>query len=288
VVCVVLLSMSTFNKKTGYKMANREVGYRGTKFSPYCFQRQLRDKKDDGVTDTLEEMKNCVVKQITFKEAQSFILDFEWLGTMGTTKFSYGVFTNDRLTAVYCFGLTAGTAALSQVFGEEHKKRGLVLVRGACAPWAHKHMSSFGMGKVLPTLHKERDIDYLIAYSDPEAGEIGTVYQATNWNFYGMTTPVNYLVRPDGKRSDPKLISKYAKKKGITYAEQKQLFVDEGYTFEKGSPKLKYFKIIGNKTIRKELTKKLKVPVYKYLKRMDNMEDLYKVFKEQNKKPKNI
>lgn len=272
--------MSKFDKRTGYKMAARQVGYRGTKFSPYCFQRQLRDQKDTGEQDTLEEMKKCEVKLITFKEAQEFILDFEWLGTMGTTKFSYGVYTNDRLTAVYCFGLTAGTAALSQVFGEVNKKRGLVLVRGACAPWSHKHMSSFGMGKVLPILHENQNIDFLIAYSDPEAGEIGTVYQATNWSFYGLTAPVTYLVRPDGKRSDPKLISKYAKKNNITYTEQKQRFVDEGYTFEKGSPKLKYFKILGNKTINKELTKLVKVPVYQYLKRKDNMQEVYEDFKK--------
>lgn len=276
--------MSEFNKRTGYKMASREVGYRGEKFSSYCFQRQLRDKKFEGVTDTLDDMRNCEVRLISFKEAQNFILDFEWLGTMGTTKFSYGVFTNGRLTAVYCFGLTAGTAALSQVFGESNKSRGLVLVRGACAPWAHKHMSSFGMGKVFPILHKDQNIDFLIAYSDPEAGEIGTVYQATNWSFYGLTSPVNYLVRPDGKRSDPKLISKYAKKNNVTYSEQKRIFVDEGYTFEKGSPKLKYFKVLGDKRNRKGLLKDLKVPVFDYLKREDNMEDVYKNFKEQNKK----
>jgi len=270
-------------KRTGYKMADREVGYRGEKFSPYCFQRQLRDKKFSGETDSLDEMRDCVVKRIEFKEAQNFILDYEWLGTMGTTKFSYGVFTNDRLTAVYCFGLTAGTAALSQVFGEHNKKRGLVLVRGACAPWAHRHMSSFGMGQVFPVLNDVHEIDYLIAYSDPEAGEVGTVYQATNWTCYGLTAPVNYLVRPDGKRSDPKLISKYAKKHGITYKEQKQRFVDDGYTFEKGSPKVKYYKVIGNKRVRRDLMRECKVPSYEYLKRSGDMRDVYAQYKEQLK-----
>ena len=273
------MNETEFNKRTGYKMADRVVGYRGEKFDPYCFQRQLRDKKFDGGVDSLQQMHQSEVKQITFKVAQDFILDYEWLGTMGTTKYSYGVYTNNRLTAVYCFGLTAGASALAQVFGKENQKRGLVLVRGACAPWSHKHMSSFGLGKVLPLVHKNHNIDFLVAYSDPEAGEIGTVYQATNWNFYGLTTPVTYLVRPDGKRSDPKLISKYAKKNNITYKEQKQNFVDDGYTFEKGSPKLKYFKLIGDKRNRRDLLKQLQVSIYPYLKRKENMQDVYTDFK---------
>jgi len=269
-----------YKRRTGFKMASREVGYRGEKFSKKCFQRQLRDKLYEGVTDTLEEMRNGEIREIPFKEAQKFILKYEWLGTMGTTKHSYGFFTNDKLSAVFCFGLTAGTMALSQVFGQQHKQRGLVLVRGACASHCHKHTSSFALSLACKKLNEEYGVDFLIAYSDPEAGEIGTVYQASNWNFYGLTSRVNYLVRPDGKRSDPKLIHKYAKKHNITTSEQKQIFIDEGYTFEKGSPKLKYFKIIGNKKARKELMRDLRVPIYPYLKRKDNMMDVYKDFKK--------
>lgn len=264
-----------FTKKTGYKMADRQVGYRGEKFSPYCFQRQLRDLKYEGFSDSLEDMHNYTIKELTFKEAQEFILEYEWLGTMGTTMFSYGIFTRGRLTAVYCFGLTAGTAALSEVFGETNKSKGIVLVRGACAPHAHKHMSSFGMAKVLNLVYKEKGYEFVIAYSDPEAGEIGTVYQANNWSFYGFTSKVNYLVRPDGKRSDPKLISKYAKKFNISYAEQKQKFIEEGYTFEKGSPKLKYFKCIGDKRSIRRLMKECKVVIRPYIKRKTDMSEVY-------------
>ena len=275
----------TFNKRTGYKMADREVGYRGVKYSEKCFQRELRDKKlhPNEVMDTLDDMRNAVVKEIPFKVAQEFILDYEWLGTMGTTKFSFGVYTNDRLTAVYCFGLTAGTSALSEVFGEANKHKGIVLVRGACAPWAYKHMSTFGLGRVLPLVN-DRGYEFVIAYSDPESGEIGTVYQADNWNLYGVTNRINYLVRPDGKRVDPKLIHKYAKKHGITSAEQKQMFINEGYTFERGGHKLKYFKCIGNKRTKKMLMKDRKVNILSYPKRREDMssvcEDVKREIKE--------
>lgn len=254
---------------------DREVGYRGRKFDRKCFQRQLRELKDDGRPKmTLEDLHNSYVSQIDFKTAQAFILEYEWLGTTGTTKFSYGLYTeSNELFAVYCFGLTAGTQVLSQPFGEEHKQEGIVLVRGACAPFAHEHASSYGLGKVLP-LVRDKGYKFVIAYSDPEAGEIGTVYQATNWHFFGMTSPVRYLVRPDLKRSDPKLIHKYAKKNGVSRQEQIQQFMDEGYTFETAHPKLKYIKLIGNKRDNKELMKKRRFNIYPYLKRQDDMKEV--------------
>lgn len=279
-----------WTRRTGYKMAkDRAVGYRGNKFDKKCFQRQLRESKDDGKPEmTIEELHNSTVREIDFHTAQDFILDYEWLGTMGTTKFSYGLYTpSDELFAVYCFGLTAGTQVLSQPFGEEHKQEGIVLVRGACAPFAHRHASSYGVGKVMP-LVRAKGYNFVVAYSDLESGEIGTVYQATNWHFYGMTNAVKYLVRPDGKRTDPKLIHKYAKKHNRTRQEQIAVFIEEGYTFEKASPKLKYIKLIGDKRTNKKLWKKRKFISFPYLKRQDDMEKVLlegkKMIKEIQKK----
>ena len=274
------MQLDLFNKwrkRTGYKMADRPTGYRGKKFDEVCFQRQLRDSLDDGRARA--SLDKAAMREIPFKVAQEFILKYEWLGTMGTTKFSLGMFDGNDLTGVMCFGLTAGTGALSEVFGEANKAYGLVLVRGACASHAHPHSGSWMVGQAKVELAR-RGYLFIIAYSDPEAGEIGTLYQATNWSFYGFTSPVNYLVRPDGKRVDPKLIHKYAKKRGVTSQQQKQDFIDEGYTFEKGSRKLKYFLVFGDKRKVKELKRQQRVTVYPYLKREKGMQNLYSAWKE--------
>jgi hypothetical protein len=263
-------------KRTGYKMADREVGYRGKKFDEVCFQRQLRDSLDDGRPRAA--LDGAVMREIPFKTAQEFILKYEWLGTMGTTKFSLGMFCGEDLLGVMCFGLTAGTGALSELFGEENKHYGIVLVRGACASHAHRHSGSWMVGRAKQELAK-RGYLFAIAYSDPEAGEIGTLYQATNWHFYGFTSPVNYLVRPDGKRVDPKIIHKYAKKRGISSQQQRQDFIDEGYGFQKGSRKLKYFLTFGDKRLVKNLKKCQKVKSYPYLKRDIRMDSLYEYWK---------
>lgn len=264
---------NNWHKRTGYKMAEHR-GYDGEKFSPLCFQRQLRDSKDTGERLGLD---NAVVKEISFNEAQDFILKYEWLGSMGVTQFSFGFYIDDILTSVLCFGVTSGSESFSEPFGAENKHLGIVLVRGACAPWAHQHTASYFLGKVFP-LVREKGYRFIIAYSDPEAGEIGTVYQATNWYFYGLTCPRQHMVRPDGKRVDPRLIYKYAKKNNITRQEQKKIFIDEGYVFAKGHQKLKYLILLGNKREKKELLSKTKVRFYPYLKRQDNMRNVYEEF----------
>jgi hypothetical protein len=271
-----------WSKRTGYKMSDRDtrqIGYRGVQYDPHCFQSQLKQIKDDGREK--KTLQNAKVIQIPFDIAQDFILQYEWLGTMGTTKFSYGLYDDGELVAVACFGTTAGTGALSEPFGAEYKDKGIVLVRGASASFAHQHSSSYLIGQCRKLL-KKRGIWFAIAYSDPSAGEIGTIYQATNWKFYGWTSPVTYLVRPDGKRVDPKIIHKYAKKNGITSADQKQRFVDEGYTFEKGNPKMKYLLFTDQEKI---LMKSKRVEFYPYLKRTDRMDLLYEEWcKERNGK----
>lgn len=270
------------DKKTGYKMASH-TGYSGEKFSKKCFQRQLRELKDDGSKKiTLEELHNSKMIEIPFSVAQQFILEYEWLGTMGVTKFSFGLYANSKLCAVYCFGLTAGTKTLSEPFGEEHKHEGIVLVRGACAPFAHPHTSSFGIGKAKELL-RQKGYSFTIAYSDLEAGEIGTVYQATNWIFFGVTNSITYLVRPDGKRVDPKLIHKYSKKNNISRQEQIDIFKKEGYTFEKANPKLKYLLVVADRRKKKELMKKATFVSLPYLKREDDMKKVLQKAQELKK-----
>ena len=49
--------------------------------------------------------------------------------------------------------------------------------------------------------HKEHGWEIFYAYADPEAGEIGTVYQASNWKYLGPSRAGRdreKLVRPNG------------------------------------------------------------------------------------------
>lgn len=267
-----------FVKRTGYAMADRPLAYDTTeKFSSKCFQRKLRESYEVERTLSLTESR---IERISFKDAQQFILQYEWLGTMGATQLSYGLFCEDQLAAVSCLGVTAGTGVTSEPFGKEYKSKGIIYLRGACSPNAHQHTATFMLGLVKRELAKI-GYNFVIAYADPEAGEIGTIYQADNWKFYGFTSGITYLIRPDGKRVDPRIVYKYAKKNELTRQEQMQIFFDEGYTLEKSSPKLKYLCMFGSRGRCRSMMKSVRVRFYPYLKREIGMKNLYSYWKNE-------
>ena len=162
-------------------------------------QRIIREKKQETDTGGLfgypeADIKNSICKEISYNQAKKIILEYEWLGTMGTcVKFCYGIFFEGVLAGAICFG-DMGLIVCNgygKYVGEYYKKKGLILNRGACTWWAHKHSASklisFGVKEI-----KKKGYKFCVAFSDDKAGEIGTVYQATNWYFLGRTKDIHY------------------------------------------------------------------------------------------------
>ena len=114
-----------------------------------------------------------------------------------------------------------------------------------------------------------------IAYSDTAAGEIGTVYQASNWLYCGTTSPTDKFRTPDGKVHDARQIHcltrdrtggtmKYKRSR----AEQKQILAEAGCEFFKdGGRKHRYVGIYGDRRTKRLLRGALRWEVLPYPKR---------------------
>src|SRR5712691_1446484 len=69
---------------------------------------------------------NAFVREISYAEAASIILKYEWLQNMGSTETTFGLFfknpvTNvEYLAGVACFGATGGTNSHASVCGKQH------------------------------------------------------------------------------------------------------------------------------------------------------------------------
>ncbi len=139
-------------------------------------------------------MSNAALRAIDLKSAAEVILKYEWLGNMGGAEYAYGLYFGEYLAGVACFGKTAGTA-VNQLCGKEHENKVITLVRGACVHWAHPHSASFMINRACRAM-TEHGKYVFVAYSDTDAGEIGTVYQASNWLFGGATVPTLHFYWP--------------------------------------------------------------------------------------------
>ncbi len=160
-------------------------------------------------------LQNSDVERIDAKTAASIILEYEWLGTMPPF-------------IVECFGLYFPTKDFGRVLGgaivfSRRMEQNLIdagtlksvipddaiyLSRGACAHWTPKNSAS----NMIARAAKQFGNCTILAYSDPSAGEIGSIYQGLNWHYLGATAdhsdPSGFQI--DGKFHSTRVLRMYS------------------------------------------------------------------------------
>jgi hypothetical protein len=231
--------------------------------------------------------KNATVREIPYQTAKEFIVLYEWLGNMGTTDVSFGLYFGEHLAAVEFFGRTAGTKTAASVCGPEYANMVKTVCRGACAHWAHPHSASYLISAAC-RLMSERGFHIFVAYSDAEAGEIGTVYQACNWLHCEPTKQGSSLFVwsgkkgkgfKDGKERDERNIQHAVRSRRFkgqpiaayqikcTRREARERMVKEGFLFLKATPKRRYVGFYGDRRLVRELRAALRWNEVPYPKR---------------------
>jgi hypothetical protein len=166
-----------------------------------CFQKEMRDREAAADPREQDTKIDYTIGPIGAEEATEFIKRYEWLGTAGHAIARYCARNEfNEVAAVAVFGRpnvqSAGLcrkinpASLDETMLDDdddrtYFKKVACLDRGACAHWAHPHTGSWFITKALQLAHDEHGLEIFYAYSDEEAGEIGTIYQACGWLYLG-------------------------------------------------------------------------------------------------------
>lgn len=213
----------------------------------------------------MTSMRGCWVEPITREEAESVILKYEWLGTMGRGVATYGLRgPGGELLGTAVFGWPSAVQS-RDICGQEYRDRAICLERGACVHYAPKNAASFLIANAVRQAAKDRGWRIFYAYADPEAGEIGTVYQACNWLYIGQgvgRTPGR--LREDWRLPDgTELSSRSLRHRKMKRADALEL----GWRPVYKHPKHKYVHFEGSKTERATLLRALRYPVRSYPKR---------------------
>tara|TARA_R110000787_G_scaffold209674_1_gene319611 strand:- start:448 stop:1194 length:747 start_codon:yes stop_codon:yes gene_type:complete len=217
------------------------------------------------------DINKAIVKPVTNEQAEHIILKYEWLGSMGTsTRFCYGIHFDNHLAGVACYGELGAIAFKGYIttVGEDYYKKGIILNRGACVHWAHPHSGSKLIAKSLKEI-KKKNYKFAVAYADSEAGEIGTLYQATNWYYIGVTKDTHYDIyfKNGGMYlGDRNFYVKYGTRSKIKMEE----FVStrKNLIIKKRIGKGRYIKLLGTKKENKEMMLTLKNKITPYPKRV--------------------
>ena len=162
-----------------------------------AWQKTIRDKR--AASEAAEDifgpwwnrldltLKNTEVKNIRPRTAATIIREYEWLGTMpAIVLHCYGI---------YFDGCIGGAVVYSPEYAENlgvwdsygYTGKIICLSRGACSHWTPVGTASRLIRRsmrLLPARYK-----VVTATTDAEAGEVGTIYQACNFDFVGLMSP---------------------------------------------------------------------------------------------------
>lgn len=176
------------------------------KATDVAWQKQLRDKYlDEGAPSANLDLSAAVVRPISYHQAKQIIFKYEWLGTMASTSHHYGLFFG-----MYCAGVCCVSAPLNGAGVYVPKEWGLTpdkmayLARGANVHWSPHGANSKLVAWTCKLVYKQTNTKLIIAYSDTDAGEIGTIYQACNWVCVGRGDSTRQWIAPNGRVYDQK------------------------------------------------------------------------------------
>jgi hypothetical protein len=178
------------------------------------------------------------LRRINKKTAQNFYFSFEHLGNCGLGVWHWGGFHNGQLVSSVSFGTTCfgGDKGLLCEVSREFDMKIYQLCRGGTIPNAPKNCASQTISRALKELRSLRGDCLIVAFADKDFNEIGTIYQACNGLYTGLTNPKG--------QSKYKILHK-------TFS---------GWEISKkyGTRSLKKLKMINKNIVRIQLTKKFR------------------------------
>lgn len=163
----------------------------------WCYQYQRRietleeDKKilgwDDEFIKAIKtddfEFRPILAKEEK-KEATAFIGRYEWLSTIGS-------FPTHWFSATYK-GILGGVIIMgmpnsfSKLLGDDTKHMERLISRGASASWTPKNLGSKFLMWCIKWMVENTQYRLFTAYSDPQAKELGSIYQGLNFYYLGQ------------------------------------------------------------------------------------------------------
>ena len=169
--------------------------------------------------------------------------------------FAFGMFESntDKIVGVVVYGTPSSSSLRKGVCGEDEANNVIELTRLWIQDGTPKNSESFLIGNTIKLVDKE----IIVSYAEIQQGHTGTVYQATNWIYTGLSAKrTNYTIKGVNLHCQT-IADKY------TSRELREKFGDN-FSLQDRPRKHRYIFINANKKRKKELLAKLKYKILPY------------------------
>jgi hypothetical protein len=215
-----------------------------------------------------QKVSDMRISKVSVSFAREYISTYHYTHTMpDSTMFCFAGFYGDSLAGIIVFGMGSGKNQYTAIIPTIKNGEYIELTRLWSPDGMPKNTESkLIMGSIsqLP-----KSIKLIISFADPSRNHVGTIYQATNFYYCGMSNGGKVLVTNDGIEKHPRLLGIY-KMRHPEYVNlsNEELMNKYGWAYKVSSPKHRYVMLRGNKHERKMLYEYIKPMRLPYPKRI--------------------
>ena len=204
-------------------------------------------------------MDKYTVKIIKREQCANFILNIHYAKRWPSISYSFGLFLDGVLVGIVCYGTPPSATLRIGICGKENSSSVLELNR-LCLKFNLKNEASFLLSKSLKLLPKNKII---ISFADMSKGHVGTVYQAANFMYVGLSTKrTDWKVRGKEHLHGQTVADEFRGQKNRSLCMREKYGND--FYLEPRPRKHRYIFIIGNNNFKNYVKEKLKYEVQKY------------------------
>lgn len=227
------------------------------------YKESLKFFKEESLPENTKA-RQLYVRKGTVKEVRAYIATHHYSQTMpDSTMEVFMSYYGDIFAGACIFGMGAGLSQYRAVVPTIQKGEYRELTRLWSPDGMPKNTESKLISESIKLLPKE--VKLLVSFADPSQGHLGKIYQATNWDYCGMTGGGKRLVDSTGKEFHSRLVGIYRiRHKNLNNKTQDEIMKIYNWTYAEGSKKHRYIKVLGNKKEVKQLRKSYELQIDKY------------------------
>lgn len=140
--------------------------------------------------------ENVSVRPISKDVAKDIIEDYHYSHVFGPASYALGIYYKsehqffegyEKLVGAIAFARPIGRLSVKSISEKLESTQSLELTRLFIHDGYPKNIESYSIGQSFSWIRKNLpEIEVLLSYSDPQAGHLGIIYQATNWLYQGQ------------------------------------------------------------------------------------------------------
>jgi hypothetical protein len=196
----------------------------------------LLNRGGDSLNYNGTEVNKMIVKKITVAFAREYIATYHYTKTMpDSTMFCFAGYYEESLAGIIVFGMGSGKNQYTALIPDIENGEYLELTR----LWSPDSMPKNTESKLIMTSISmlPEKIKLIVSFADPSRNHAGTIYQATNFYYCGMSAGGKVLVTDDGIEKHPRLLGIYKMRhpeyKGLSNNDLMNMYK---WTYKKSSP----------------------------------------------------